>query len=317
MRVLRALIKSRSGQIGESWREVPLTGLQTGYFRAPRPLPVYAFGYWFGAINYSTGGNNYLRIIRSADGIAWEFVADVFTAATVPENFAATFNDGTIMFGGRAGLSQGYVALSQDGVNWNGAATAAASQINSVAFENDVFLASSSGNGLRRSTDFATWATVSSTVTNVAGANNIFVGMDAGLLANSTDGLTWSSVSALAGKSIGNVSFAGGRFWATTLDVARQLWWSTDGSNWFQATVPPAFQNDSNPVYGMGYAAGLWFYAYAKQSAPSTTGAMISSTGNVFQDVSGTNPAIVEVSFNGPFLRAAAGFNPQTAYFSP
>jgi hypothetical protein len=278
---------------------------------------VYAFGYWFGAINYSTGGNNYLRIVRSADGIAWEFVADVFTAATVPENFAATFNDGTIMFGGRAGLSQGYVALSQDGVNWNGAATAAASQINSVAFENDVFLASSSGNGLRRSTDFATWATVSSTVTNVAGANNIFVGMDAGLLANSTDGLTWSSVSALAGKSIGNVSFAGGRFWATTLDVARQLWWSTDGSNWFQATVPPAFQNDSNPVYGMGYAAGLWFYAYAKQSAPSTTGAMISSTGNVFQDVSGTNPAIVEVSFNGPFLRAAAGFNPQTAYFSP
>jgi hypothetical protein len=317
MRVLRALIKSRSGQIGESWREVPLTGLQTGYFRAPRPFPVYAFGYWFGAINYSTGGNNYLRIVRSADGIAWEFVADVFTAATVPENFAATFNDGTIMFGGRAGLSQGYVALSQDGVNWNGAATAAASQINSVAFENDVFLASSSGNGLRRSTDFATWATVSSTVTNVAGANNIFVGMDAGLLANSTDGLTWSSVSALAGKSIGNVSFAGGRFWATTLDVARQLWWSTDGSNWFQATVPPAFQNDSNPVYGMGYAAGLWFYAYAKQSAPSTTGAMISSTGNVFQDVSGTNPAIVEVSFNGPFLRAAAGFNPQTAYFSP
>jgi hypothetical protein len=317
MRVLRALIKSRSGQIGESWREVPLTGLQTGYFRAPRPFPVYAFGYWFGAINYSTGGNNYLRIVRSADGIAWEFVADVFTAATVPENFAATFNDGTLLFGGRAGVFQGYAAMSQDGTNWNGAATAAASQINSVAFENDVFLASSSGNGLRRSTDFATWATVSSTVTNVAGANNIFVGMDAGLLANSTDGLTWSSVSALAGKSIGNVSFAGGRFWATTLDVARQLWWSTDGSNWFQATVPPAFQNDSNPVYTMGYAAGLWFYAYMKQSAPSTTGAMISSTGNVFQDVSGTNPNQREISFNGPFLFTPYGFNPQTAYVSP
>lgn len=315
MRALRALVRTRSGQMGESWRLVNLTGLPTGYFSGPRPYPVYAFGYWFAAIHVTITGTQWLRIMRSTDGLAWEFVTDLFSAASAPSTICAAFNDGTVMFGGRAGLSQGWMVLSQDGVGWNTASNLVAAQVNSIAFENDVCLASSAA-GLRRSTDFVTWSAVSSTITQINGANGIFVANDNGFLASSIDGATWTAVAAMAGKSISNVSFAGGRFFAQTLDAPRQMWWSTDGANWYPATVPAAYQNDSTPIFNMGYAGGVWYLPWRVASAPTTYGGAISQNGSTFVDVSGNLPAY-EVSFNGSTFIAPFGSSPQSAYVSP
>lgn len=320
MRALRALIKSRPGTIGESWRTVGLTGLQNGLYRGPEPYPIYAFGAWFAAVDYVIGSTHYCRILSSADGLVWSFVADVFTAATEIQTLCAAYNDATIMFGGRYSTGQitknGWMVVSQDGALWN-STLAAPDQVQSVAYENNVFLAEAANVGLRRSTDFVNWSTIAGTFASPTGAANLFVAIQSGYLASSSNGQTWTAISAMAGKSISHLSFAGGRFWASTLDATRQLWWSADGANWYQASVPSVFQSNAQAVWDMGFAAGLW-YLFFRKSDFSTWGAIMSSTGNSFADVSASYPApTFGVSSTGPFLWARKGYAPQTAVISP
>lgn len=341
MRALRALVRTRSGQIGESWRTVNLTGLSSGYDYGPRPNPVYAFGFWWGCVLYRNTSfspvRSYARVMKSADGLAWETVEDLFFMAdsgfpsyqtALFENLSASFANGSIIFSGWLGLSgsgsySGFVILSENGTDWNfddNVVVGASGQIAQASANLGNFLARTVSAELYRSTDFATWTKTRNNVSSIAQGAGVFVSCGSSpdaALSYSTDGLTWNTISAFSSKVPRLVNRSGGRFWVQTETTPRELWWSVDGINWFQATVPAVYQNKVNTTFhNVASAQGTWYLPFTKASAQDR-GALLSSTGNAWQDISATFPGFPYFAEDGPFFFAPAGYSPQQAVFSP
>jgi hypothetical protein len=337
MRVLRALIKSRSGQIGESWREVNLSGFSSGYDFGPRPVPVYAFGFWWACTVYRlttvSPSRCYARVWKSADGLSWSVVQDIFYREDfdyfTPMEFAnlsASFSGGSIIFTGEMHLSAsltyyGFAILSEDGVNWNfDDAIGTNQQIAQAAANSGNFLARSKTSELFRSTDFTNWTKTRDNVLSITQGAGRFVSCGTASepqLSYSSDGLSWTAISAFASKTPGNVNFSGGRFWVQTFDSPRELWWSNDAVSWYQATVPAAYSSGTNQsLSNVSYADGVWFLPFTKAFFIER-GRLLSSNGNVWQDVTNVSPAFLYLAEEGPFFFAPFGSNPQTAYVSP
>jgi hypothetical protein len=339
MRVLRALIKSRGGAIGEYWREVNLSGFSNGYDFGPRPIPVYAFGFWWACtlqrLTSVSPARSYARIWKSADGLSWAFVQDIFYREDVDfpsfqtmefANLSASFSGGAIIFTGEMHLNgsltfYGFAILSEDGVNWNfDDAIGTNQQIAQAVAYSGNFLARSKTLGLYRSTDFANWTKTRDNVKSIAQGAERFVSCGSSpdaKLSYSLDGLTWTAVSAFASKTPGNVNFSGGRFWVQTFDSPRELWWSDDAVAWYQATVPAAYSSGTNQnLFNVSYADGIWFLPFTK-AVFNDRGALLSSSGNAWQDVTSTTPNLSYFAEEGPFLFGPYGYSPQTAYVSP
>ena len=328
MRVLRALIKSRGGAIGEYWREVNLSGFPNGYNFGPRPNIVYAFGFWWACAQHIAAGLTFARIWKSADALTWTVAQDVFSQTGSFSCLSASFSDGFLIFTGHltpadSFADYGFVILSQDGENWNYEPQVGTDQIIKAAGSNGAnFLALSQSGNLFRSTDFANWTLLRGQVASLAQGVGKFVCSEEPTdpsLSYSTNGLTWVPVSTFAGKLVRKVNFSGGKFWAQSLEAQKSLWWSDDGVAWYQATVPAAYTNGTNAAFSkVAYADGIWLLWFTKENF-SQKGALISTSGNAWQDVSELVPNIgtEEFSEGGPFFFAPYGYNPQTAYVSP
>ena len=121
---------------------------------------IYANSYFWGV--YST------YIVRSSDGITWEQMFD--STNSLAGVSSITFQDITYCFDKYIALANGYTAYSTDGVNWT----------------------------VDQSLKNTTWGT-NQYQCNVFFNNALYIGGNSGKIAKTTDGITWTYVTAITG----------------------------------------------------------------------------------------------------------------------
>ena len=130
--------------------------------------------------------------------------------------------------------------------------------INSVAYGNNLWVAAGYTGQLRTSTDGTTWTTQTSnfgntTINSVAYGNNLFVaGGNSGQLRTSTDATTWTTRTSNFGDHIRSVAY-GNNLWVAGGDFG-QLRTSTDAITW--TTRTSSFGNYA--IRSVAYGNNLW-----------------------------------------------------------
>lgn len=174
-------------------------------------------------------GSSASRIASSTDGVNWSLVNDI------PTGMVPT----VIAYGsGRWVTNHGY---STDGSTWIRVDWSGVLSCNKIVYGNDKFVAVGSQNLIAYSSDGQAWTEVLNppfvtsgnpdNIYNITFGDGKFIAVGGNKIANSTDGMTWATVSpALFGSSnIRYIAYGGGRFVASNGDATA---YSSDGQNW-------------------------------------------------------------------------------------
>ena len=158
---------------------------------------IYANSYFWGV--YST------YIVRSSDGIAWEQMFD--STNSLDGVSSITFQDITYCFDKYIAIANGYTVYSTDGINW----TADQSLKNT------------------------TWGT-NQYQCNAFFNNTLYIGGASGKIAKTSDGITWTYVTAITGTpTIYNFNVYGTKVFAYC--SLGKIFSSTDMTNWTASTL--------------------------------------------------------------------------------
>jgi len=215
------------------------------------------------------------NIAYSTDGVNWSLL-----------NNSSQISGHAIAYGGGRWVVRisYYGYYSTDGLNWSAATNAASIGSPKIAYGNGKFVAVGQQNEMAYSTDGQTWVTVSNPpfVTNgnpddindIAYGDGKFIAVGGNKIANSTDGINWTTISPslFGNNSIECIAYGGGKFVASNDSNATA--YSLDGISW-----TPIIQNNlegngywinnlsfSSVAYGNGKWIGL------KSTSSSTMG---------------------------------------------
>lgn len=194
----------------------------------------------------------------SADGITWSYNSNLSTIIPQPKVgiWAAELNSYLVV--GENAQASVRAALSSNGITWNvGTYNFGSITITAVAWSGTVFVLTTTS-GIYTSSNGVDW-TSRSTSSNSAWysvtwtGTKFVIGGAAGYLAESTDGITWTTKTDLRGISgwttapITTVAWNGSRYYVGSWDSANQVSraaTSSDGTTWTAVT-------GSFPTYGV------------------------------------------------------------------
>jgi len=175
-------------------------------------------------------GSSASRIASSTDGVNWSLVNDIPTGM-VPE---------VIAYGsGRWVTNHGY---STDGSTWIRVDWSGVLSCNKIVYGNNKFVAVGSQNLIAYSSDGQAWTEVldppfvtggnPDNIYNITFGDGKFIAVGGNKIANSTDGITWTTVSPVLFGSSNNIcyiAYGGDKFVASNGDATA---YSSDGQNW-------------------------------------------------------------------------------------
>ncbi|MCL2186387.1 MAG: hypothetical protein FWB86_11140 [Treponema sp.] len=167
------------------------------------------------------------------------------------------------------------------------------SDISTVVYGSDKFVAAGSGGKIAYSTDGITWtavadSTISTTINDVAYGGGIFIAVgNDGKMASSTDGITWTTLSGntdIGTNHIRSITYGNGKF--VVGSSGARIAYSIDGAVWTTATgTPSGIINVNTIIYGTdkfvaGTNTGNIYYSTDAVSWTVTTPANVTDFGD-------------------------------------
>jgi hypothetical protein len=256
-----------------------------------------------GIVNWLTG-NNSGKLFASEDGQTFEEVKSPFGSSDVNDVFygpdLSSPENNTFLAAG----NDGKLAKSSDGLSWSTINTGDTNNINVLSYGRESFIPAG-----------IVWTTVTSNfgntqINSIAYGNNLWVaGGNIGQMRTSTNGSTWTTVNSNFGTTpINSVAYGNGLWIAG--GVRGQIRTSTNGSTWTTATSN--FGNTN--VFSVAYGNGLWVAGgYTGQIRTSTNGStwttVTSNFGNtIIRSIADGNALWVAVGDTGQ-IRTSSQIN--------
>jgi len=200
-------------------------------------------------------GSSHSGIAYSTDGENWSLVNNL------PQFFYIYYGDTIVYGGGKWVISRGY--YSTDGLNWSRATGTPPK----IAYGNGKFVAVGGQNEIAHSTDGQVWEAVSNPpfdINDIAYGNGKFIAVGDNKIANSADGINWTTVSPiLFDNTLGIlcIVYGGGKF--VTSDDWDATAYSLDGISWTPITQNKFEEfifstSDNFGFYPIAYGNGKW-----------------------------------------------------------
>jgi hypothetical protein len=180
-------------------------------------------------------------IATSTDGISWTSTTNPFGTTVITE---LAYGNGIYLASCYSStLSKGVIANSTDAITWvsRDALVPSGTEILSLAYGDDVYIAGGTDFFLRTSTDGVDWTTRTANIGHsqiraIAYGNGLFVAGATGALSTSTDGINWTtSGSIVASQAVYKIIFANGLFIAGL--SAGNIYISANGTSWTSRTA--------------------------------------------------------------------------------
>jgi hypothetical protein len=161
--------------------------------------------------------------------------------------------------------SVGAIRTSTNAITWTARTSNTSSTINSLIYENGLYVYAGGGGVLHTSTDGITWtartSNTTSTINSLTYGNGLYMyGANGGVLATSTDAITWTLRTSGTTSQIYRVVFGNDVFVYSTL--SGDLRTSTDGITWTART-----SNTTLNINNLLYASKQGIFIYTVQSA--------------------------------------------------
>lgn len=270
---------------GKSWTQSSTSGVTSLSFR---------FAYYLNGI-WIAGGDS-AGCWWSTDGKTWTSGTGISVGADSTRH--CIYANGLYILTGRG------MWWSTDGKSWTqGTGANTSYNMNTVSYNNGLFVACSTGHGMWWSTDGKAWTQGTGGTTNtfykIAYGNGVYVtcGNESALQGcwYSTDGKNWAQGAGNTTGRMFTVTYANGLFVAGSWYDG--IWYSTDGVNWTQGNGI----STTYAILGVKYANSIWL------AGTATGGLYLSNDGKVWWQISALNftdyiPFIQIGFFEGMFV---------------
>jgi hypothetical protein len=258
------------------------------------------------------------KISYSSDGVTWAGVNDSSIFSGTGDINAVAYGGGKFVAVGW-GNNGGKIAYSSDGVTWTAVSdsTFGNSQIEAVAWGNNKFVAIGGYNDMAYSSDGVTWTAVgvssifsgtSGEIHAIAYGGGMFVAIGRsgnssnlnGIIATSTDGISWTAVTTTALHPEGSpypatieaIAWGNGIFVAG--GQSGKMVTSKNGTSWTAVDVSKIFGTDSNEsiiraiAWGGGKFVAVGYNGEIATSTNGTSWAAVTTTAFDYKSGSGS-----------------------------